>query len=869
MKRTKSKTVTGAGPSRFRVNFRHWTGRTLVVLIGILAVHSPGVAASDAAPLNGIVTDQKGAPLMGVSVTTDVAGVGTQTDSTGLFTLTRLTEVTLVAFSSVGYEPRQFKLKDVPPTVVLSSIYYRTQDIAVTANRAQEGVTPVAFSDFSQADMKRDYKIGEFPLLLGTTPNLYSYSDGGGALGYSYMSIRGFDDKRITTYINGVPLNDPEDQATYFVDLPDFASTVTDIQVQRGVGNSLYGDASFGGSVNIVTNSFVMPRQVKLTSGYGQYRAGGSVVGELGKQSLEYSSGLIDSRWQFGGRFSKQRSGGYRENSWYDGWAYYFSVARLDPRMTTELQVYGGPMHMHLAYNGATREAINADRRSNIYGYSNETDNFNQPHYQLHNVYKLSDKATLDNTLYYIRGRGYYEQMRDGQLYRDYNIDSAMYPAGDSMGSVVRQQWVDKNQTGLNSHLDIDHAHGKHSIGGSFYYFSSDHWGQVAWAQNISGPLDPLHKYYQYYGRKWVGSLYGQELYNLIEHLSVLATAQIRYQRYKFDQDKMGAFAGYHYDLNWFFFSPRLGLNYAIDDHTSVYANAAVSSRTPTDAEIYDAGDPTLFPSLTVKSRNVTPSGDTLYTFGSPTAKDEHVLDLEIGAHHRTDSYAAGINFFWMDFRNEILSYGGINPNNGVAMTINADRSVHAGIELTGELKPTEELHLSGNFSINYNRVKKYSADFAYTVDSVAVDTLTHDTTHHFLDESTTVDFKGKKLSGFPEYLGSIIGDYLHKSIRLTYRQQFVGRQWMELVNIKSLSLDPHMVSSVSASVSFPKFLSAGTLTLSARVDNLFNSRFETSGYGGNYAYRNKNEPVVVDGWAEYYVAAERNFYTQVELAFF
>ena len=157
----------------------------------------------------------------------------------------------------------------LPREVVLEPRYYEESDIVVTGDRARSGITPIAFDNFSGADIKRDYTVGEFPLLLENTTNLYAFSDAGTPLGYSYMRIRGFDDKRIATYINGVPLNDPEDQATYFTDLPDFAANITDIQVQRGVGNSLYGDASFGGSINIVTNNLSQDRKVTFTSGYG------------------------------------------------------------------------------------------------------------------------------------------------------------------------------------------------------------------------------------------------------------------------------------------------------------------------------------------------------------------------------------------------------------------------------------------------------------------------------------------------------------------------------------------------------------------------------------------------------------------------
>ena len=824
----------------------------LIVIAVAISFLSAIAGVKAAAVIEGTVVDADGEPLVGVSVITNLSGIGVMTDTDGRFELARARGVTRVTFSSVGYQSTQFRAGEIPQPVVLKAMYYRGEDILVTADRAEGGITPIAFDNLSRDEIARDYTVGEFPLLLASTPNLYSYSDAGSALGYSYIRIRGFDDKRIVTYINGVPLNDPEDQATYFVDLPDFAANVSDIQVQRGVGNSLYGDASFGGSINIATNSFGRERKTTLTTGYGEYFSGGESVSDVYKQSVEYSSGLIDGRWLFSGRFSRQRTGGYRHDSWYEGWAYYFSVARLDPRMATEVHIYGGPMRMHLSYWGSSRDVIEADRRANPLTYDNETDNFNQPHYQIHNTYRFSDKATLSNSVYYIRGKGYYEQYKDDRDYFEYNIDPALLNIDPSTGEpyergdIVRQQWVQKNQTGWNPRLDVSHDRGMHSVGGSFYYFKSDHWGQVVWAQNVSGELDPRHRYYQYFGTKYVGSVYGQEYYNLTEKLSAQLTAQVRYQKYDFDQAAMGAFLGLDYNLDWLFFSPRLGLNYRASERLSLFGNLAVSSRTPTDAAIYDANDPFILPSLEIESVLLDGSDTVGYVFGDPTAASERVYNLELGWQYRTDYYLFGMNVFWMDFRDEIIPYGGINENTGLLVTTNADRSVHAGIELTGMYKPLSRLTLSGNFAYNYNRIKDYTA----TVDIV------------------DVDFADQTIPLFPEYLSNLVADYDFDRLRLTYRLRLVGKQYMELLNIEDLAIDPYTVSSLSASYRMINLAGIGDFTVQARIDNLFDRKYETSGYGGDFAY-DDGTAVVLDGWAEYYVAAERSFYGQVMLELF
>jgi iron complex outermembrane receptor protein len=564
---------------------------------------------------------------------------------------------------------------------------------------------------------------------------------------------------------------------------------------------------------------------------------------------VEYSSGLIDGRWHFTGRFSKQKTSGYRENSWYRGWAYAFSLGRIDANTTTELYIYGGPMKMHLAYWGASRDAINENRRGNVLEYENETDNFNQPHYHLHHTWQIDDHASLHNTFYYVRGRGFYEQYKDGRWFAEYDIDPSLVNIDTATGApfeygdLVRQQWVYKNQYGWNPTLTLEGDRHTHTIGGSFYYFESDHWGRVVWAQHIGGQLPPQHKYYQYYGKKYAGSLYSQTHSQLTEKLSSQVTAQFRYQRYSFDQVRMGAFAGHDYALDWLFFSPRLGFNYAVNDAVNLFANFAVSSRTPTDASIYDANDPYILPSLVTESVSADSS---VYQFGDALMDNERVYDFELGGSYRTDKYALELNLFWMDFRNEIIPYGGLNENTGLPITTNADRSVHAGIETSASVKPNDWLTVSGNFAYNYNRVKKYVANL----------------------DGFDIDLKDKQLTNFPDYLGNFLIDAERGRWRVTNRIRFVGRRYMDLYNFDEYALDPYVVASLSVQYTVEKFSSLGNLTLSARVDNIGDKKYETSGYGGNYAYDDGSQ-VVVGGWAEYFVAPERSFYFQMQLEMF
>jgi iron complex outermembrane recepter protein len=825
---------------------------TILLLLGLSV---PGCLAAMA---TGVVVSTDGEPLAGVSLVTNEPSVGAISDTAGRFTLAYPEGVTRVTFSSVGYHSRQFVIGQVPDTVRLARMYYEGEPIVVQAHRAERGMSAMSFENVGRAEIQRDYTVGDLPLLLNTTPNLHAFSDGGGNLGYTYMKIRGFDDKRIASYINGVPLNDPEDQYTYWVDLPDFTSSVTDVQVQRGVGNTLYGHASFGGAINVVTNTLELGRQAELSSGYGEYFHDGRSVGRTLRQTVEYASGLIDGRWAFSGRFSKTASDGYRKGSWTEAWAYYLSLARLDPNMTTELHLFGGPARLHLSYLGVPRSILAEDRRFNPQTYEDETDNFNQPHYHLHNRYRLSERSTLANTLFLIKGQGWFEQNVEGAAYADYNVDTSL-TGGAANGRIVRRQSVDKYQAGWNPRLDVEHDRGRHSVGGSFYFFESDHDGQVVWAEGVDAALRPGHTYYKYFGKKRVASVYAQEHYRLDDNLSFQATLQFKHQTYDFDQVPLGAFVGYDYRVSWNFLSPRLGVNYLLKDEpgrarANVYANFAVASRPPTDLSIYDPTTTGGVPSLEIESVSLD---STRWVFGDPTFRAERVYNLELGASYQTPRYTLSVNGYWMDFTDEIIPLGGVNPSTGIPATVNAEGSYRVGLELSGKANVTSGLTLSGNLALNRYRIK----DFIDTLD-------VYDEAWSVVDQQV-VRMEDKTGPAFPDYLANLVADYRWRGWRGTLRVQGVGKQYMELLNLDSLAIDPFAVVSVSAGYTLQGFAGLGDLSIAATVDNLFDRKYETSGYGWNVAYARENGPPLITGEAEYYVAAERSFWTELRLTLF
>jgi iron complex outermembrane receptor protein len=783
------------------------------------------VVSGNGMVLEGSIVDPEGVPIEGVNISSSIKSISGVSDKNGNFQIDiSNANIRTLTFSHIGYQILVKKISDLTNGVVifLEPAIYKKQSIRVTALRAERGRTPVAFADVTEDDFKRDYTMADFPLILEATPNLYSFSYSGGAVGASDYKIRGFDSKRIGVYINGVPLNDPEDHYTYFYDLPDFAAEVADIQVQRGVGNSLYGDASFGGSINISSAGLSRTKRLAVTAGYGDYFAGNNSVAAMRKQSIEYSTGLLKGRWSLAGRLSQMYSGGYRRLSWYDGWAYFFTVSRLDPRMTTTVNFYGGPFQAHLAFYGIDRETMKTDRRFNWSTYENEIDDFNQPHLEIHNCYQISRRVTLNNTFYYIHGKGYYEGYKYGKGYFEYNIDSSLILDTNIVETdLIRQKWVAKNQYGWNPRIDINFNRHSMKIGSALYFFDSEHWGEILWGSNLD--IGDNYRYYEYTGKKLSVSGYIVEEFWAKENLRLTANLQLRHLSYDFDMPAFGSYTGYKYSLDWTFFSPRFGITYIFNNKINMFGSLSVAHREPEDALIYDADYPYARPAVDDNNKLL--------------ANPEQVFDYELGINYLEKSYHMSLNLYWMDLRDEIILANGIDDD-GRPRLINAERSIHRGVEFDGSWRIDERIKISGNASFNYDRLKSFMVENDNDWDGT-------------IDE--TINYSGNIIAGFPEYMANLILDYRNdKYFRLVYRLRSIGRQYIDNANSDELAIDPYLTASLSSSILLKKFERMGTLTISLRIDNLFNEKYELTG-------------VVAEGWPYYIPAAERSYFLQLK----
>jgi len=835
-----------------------YTIKRIIIAAGVLLLTAPLYGAN----LTGVISDsQTQEPVPGAMIKLVGYGIAGISDNLGEFKLIDLpVETGELVITRIGYDVRKVRFdvqKQSRLDIPLTAKILQGQDIIVTATRAQKGETPAAFSNMSRTEIENSYWVQDTPILLSSLPNIFAYSDAGNGVGYSYLELRGFNQNRISVMINGIPLNGAESHEVYWVDLPDFANNVQDIQVQRGVGTSVYGQSALGGSVNMITNDFSAIPQIKAETGYGSYNTR--------KLSISGNSGLINDSYVFYGRFSKIQSDGYRQNSWVDMYSYFMGVARYDKNMTWKFNTYGGPEELHLAYKGIPEDSLTTNRKFNEFKYADEIDHFNQPHYEFLHDWDLSDKLKLSNTLYYFTGIGYYNQYRTDKDLAEHNLgafydfntwnmytysdttfpgefyanfDSTGQPLADTSGEytgyyqlsrttvdLIRKPWVKEYDWGWIPRLTVNHEKGKLTIGGETRLHGSHHWGEVTWAQFYPDGYRPDIRYHDYRGKSNTFTIYISDSYRAVNRLTMMASIQYQRHSYKLEDEKR---FNVTFDQSYDFVSPRAGMIYNLTDKINVFFSASSASRQPAFQDIYDPQDFWSNPDYRPVNFIATGNG---FNYVGKELKPEKLFDFELGTdmtYKSQDFILKGeINLYRMQINDELVPYAGQLDDMNVPISGNADKTIHQGLELSFESILNSELSISGNFSINDDHFVKYSEYDWY---------------------GNQIDLSGKRIGGFPSILVNYRFGYDLGKARFGISGRYIGKQYID--NGEAFELDPYHIFGGDISYNLTGLVGIKSLKAAVRVQNIANIKYEQSAY---------IEPD--DGLPRYMVGAERNIF--------
>ena len=813
---------------------------TAIVVFLAPALLEPAVAAT----VSGTVRDaETNRLLVGANVYLDGTLFGAVTAADGSFKIAQVPpgRYTVTA-SFVGYTvaKRRIELdgRTAELAMSLAPEVLPGQTIVVTATRARERETPAAFSNLTRRDLRERYTTQDVPMLLQTMPSAYAYSDAGNGVGYSYLTIRGFNQKRINVLINGIPHNGPTSHEVYWIDLPDLLANAEDVQVQRGVGSSLYGSAALGGSVNIVTSTYGTDRRVSVEAGAGSF--------DTRKYSFAFNSGLVDNSYVMYGRFSRIRSDGYRELSWTSLWSYFLGVARYDATMTMHFQVYGGPEQTHLAYDGVDSTYIRGlatgnrrrDRRYNPLQYEDELDNFNQPHYELQHDWRLADGVELSNTLYTIKGRGSYDQFRTERSLEEYRLptftvsDPMLYPAPwyktdandqpmpDENGmytversDLIKSRWVDDDEYGWLPRVRWEHPHGALTVGGELRSHRGQHWGLVSWLSAAPPGIEPDHPFYYYTERKLTTSAFAHEMLHLTPRITLMADVQAVSHRYTLEGDTITHYA-YETEFRWL--APKTGVNVNLTDRVNVFGSVAFAKREPVMSDLVDPQDYWSEPAFT--RRDTVRVGGRIQEIrlSEPTVEPESMIDVEVGAGYRSPWVMASINLYNMDFHNEIVPWAGqISEASGLPITGNADHSVHQGIELEAALRLRAFIELGGNLNLNNDHFVRYTENAMDWDVGVPV----------------SVRRDGNRIAGFPTMLANLRGVVSARGFFAGANWRYVGRQYLDNSETRAYSIGPYHVTDLMVGCRLGQYRGLKGLEVRLQINNIFDRLYEPAGY--------------------------------------
>lgn len=674
----------------------------------------------------------------------------------------------------------------------------RLEEVQVVSTRANEK-TPIAFTNIGKKELSKQNFGQDIPFLLLNTPSVLTTSDAGAGIGYTQIRVRGVDASRINITSNGIPMNDAESHAIYWVNIPDFTSSLEDIQIQRGAGTSTNGAGAFGASINMKTQNVATQRYAEVSGSYGSYNTH--------KETFKVGTGLLNNHWAFDARISSINSDGYRDRASANLKSYFMQAGYFADNTSLKFITFGGKEKTYHAWDGISKDQLKSDRRFNpngaIWGksdtpeayYDDQTDNYRQTHYQILLNQLLSEKWNLNVALHYTNGKGFYQEYKENRKLPEFGL----IPFPDSEGNLIKKVDLVRKKNvssgfggGVFSFNYADNRMNA-SIGGGLNKYKNNHYGRVLWIKNYIGELTADHEYYRSVGEKIDGNIYARMNYELIDGLSAYADAQYRHINYKIDgvNDKWDSNKGelQSLDVNetFNFFNPKVGLSWNIAEGHHTYASFSVAQKEPTRKNYTDG----------LQSKHPT---------------SEKLLDYELGYTFSSPRFSAGVNLYYMDYTDQLVATGKINEI-GNPLSENVRDSYRMGIEISLGAKLCDNLRWDINGTWSKNRIKNYIAYFGWDP-----------TSQEELGVGTT------PIAFSPSFMGNSNLSFNIKGITVDLQTQFSTRQYLDNLGARESSLNPYIVNNLHAAYSF-KAPSFKNITVGASVYNLLNAKYETNGY--------------------------------------
>jgi len=660
----------------------------------------------------------------------------------------------------------------------------RTLDeVSVNALRAN-AKTPIAYTNLSKLEIEKSNLGQDLPFLISLTPSVVTTSDAGAGVGYTGFRIRGTDPSRINVTINGIPLNDSESQGVWWVNMPDFASSLDNIQIQRGVGTSTNGAAAFGASVNLKTMGLNKKAYTITNNSLGSYNTL--------KNNIEFGSGLISNKFTFDTRLSRITSDGYIDRASSNLKSLYLQGVYFGRESVLKAIIFTGHEITYQAWNGVPLRYLDTNRTFNSYTYENEVDNYNQTHYQLHYSKQLKTNTNMNLSGHYTHGEGYYEQEKLGEYLIDYNLSNIII-GYDTITStdLIRRKWLNNDFGGITYSLNHKKDNLNLIFGGAYNEYSGQHYGSIVWSQYTSNSLDDPndtasnynHEYYRNIASKYDNNMFIKTNYQATDATSIFLDFQLRSIKYEFNgNDVDGGLSNQKVTL--VFFNPKFGLTHKINDEQLFYGSFAIANKEPNRSDYVES------------SPNSRPLYETLY-------------DTEIGFRYKSKNLTFNTNLYLMNYENQLIKTGELNDV-GYFTSNNVKSSYRRGVEIEGRCLLTKKLSWAANITLSKNKLDTMT-QFIDNWDTGGQEEILHQNTD--LAFSPDIIWSSKFLYNYND------------NISLGFISKYVGKQYIDNTSSDGRNLDDYLTSNLQLDYNFKSKIFK-TIKMSVLINNIFDNEY-------------------------------------------
>lgn len=682
------------------------------------------------------------------------------------------------------------------------------KEVTVSSVRAKDK-NPITYTNVSKEEITPRNLGQDIPVLLQYLPSVVSTTDAGNGVGYTYMRVRGSDGSRINVTLNGIPFNDSESQGTFFVNLPDFASSLESVQLQRGVGTSTNGAGAFGASLNMQTKSYQEEAFAEIANSFGSFNTR--------KHTVSFGTGLHNN-FELNGRISNISSDGFIDRASSDMFGYFFNANYVKENTLIKFLAFGGKEKTYQAWNGLEDpEKLRNDRTFNSAGmyfdeygnmqfYDNETDNYWQNHFQLHWSEKWSEKWVSNAALHYTIGKGYFEQYREDEDLTDYHLPAFN---GNPISDLVRKRWLDNDFFGAT--FSLNYRNGKTDLlfGGAANRYLGLHYGEVVWTQNyIPNP----NRYYDNYGNKDDVNFYAKISQDVDSKLNLFADLQYRMVFYDATSVKFD-------DVNdtFRFFNPKAGLNYQLDNKNAFYGYFGIANKEPRRDD-YENG----------------------------AIKPERLFDYELGWKYNSKNIRFNANAFYMRYIDQLVLTGALNDV-GAPVFTNSGNSYRLGLEIEAVIRLSDKFLISPNITLSQNKNENF----------------------FFQRDGELQNLGNTNIAYSPNIIaGNIITYSPIKLLNISLLSKFVGEQYMGNIDSENSKLRDYTINDLNVTYEWKINKGIKSIHFSGLINNIFDREYESNGYFYTYDDDWSGPNITTLEGAGFYPQAGINFLAGITLSF-